>query len=82
MKRRDGVKQVDGAMLTPLEREPGQGAPETTLLERYSLVVKIELELLVLLGDEEGVYVCVYVPSDSMWLVAVRWGLLEMWVVS
>jgi hypothetical protein len=25
MKRRDGVKQVDGAMLTLLEKKPGQG---------------------------------------------------------
>jgi hypothetical protein len=77
MKHRHGVKQVDGAMLTPLEKEPGQGAgAETTQLECYSLVVKIEPELLMLLGDEEGVCVCVYVPGDALWLVAVRWGLL------
>jgi hypothetical protein len=39
--------------------------------------VKIELELLVLLGNEEGVYECVYVaPARALWLAAVRLGVL------
>jgi hypothetical protein len=61
MKRHDGVKQVDGALLTLLEKEPDQEAALTAQLERYLLVVKVEPDLLVMLGDGEGVYVCVYV---------------------
>jgi hypothetical protein len=45
----------------------------TAQLERYLLVVKIEPELLVLLGDEEGVYASM---SPQRGIVVGGWGLL------
>jgi hypothetical protein len=56
----NSVKQVHGALLALLE-EPGQEAASTSQLERYLLVVKIEPELLLLLGDDEVVHVCIHV---------------------